>query len=192
MIKIKANDTTYMLPTAGGELTLGEYLKVEEWAQEDSKGIADLVSALSGLPIDDAVSMADKWHSYFDFNSIVSAIQALPSLVPSMRIDVGGKKIKIKGFWAMKLGQRILLRDLKEPHKNLARVLAICISPQVYGKKWAGNLDLLEKEVEQLPAKVAIPLAYFFLSNGMSTSGNGRWFNLLLTLILSRHRGTGL
>jgi len=191
MIKLKANSTTYILPTKGEELSMGNFLALQEWAKAGNHGSAELVSALSGLPVDDALQVAGKWERYFDFESIVSSLESYPSLDAPKLFEVSGQKVKRRNFGQLKAGQRILLQELKDIDKSLARIVAICIAPDVYKDNWASNVSLLEEEVKQMDASVAVPLAYFFLGSGMITRSSGVMYLFRLILTLSRQKIEG-
>jgi len=191
MIKIKANNQTYILPTKGSELSMGNFLALQEWARAGSHGSADLVSALSGLPIADALQLAGRWERHFDFESIVSSLESYPSLDAPKLFEVSGQEVKRKNFGQLKAGQRILLKEIGDIDKSLARIVAICIAPDVYKDNWASNIDLLEEEVKQMDASVAVPLAYFFLGSGMITRSNGVMYLFRLILTLSRQKIEG-
>ena len=192
MIKLKANSTTYILPTKGAELSMGNFLALQEWAKAGNHGSAELVSALSGLPVDDALQVAGKWERYFDFESIVSSLESYPSLDAPKLFEVSGQEVKRRNFGQLKAGQRILLQELKDIDKSLARIVAICIAPQVYKDDWASNISLLEEEIKQMDASIAVPLAYFFLGSGMTMRSSGVMYLFRLMLISSWQRVTGI
>lgn len=192
MIKLKANSTTYILPTKGSELSMGNFLALQEWAKAGTHGSAELVSALSGLPVDDALQVAGKWERHFDFESIVLSLESYPSLDAPKLFEVSGQEVKRRNFGQLKAGQRILLQELKDIDKSLARIVTICIAPDVYKDNWASNIDLLEEEVKQMDASVSVPLAYFFLGSGIITKSNGVISLFRLILTLSWHQVTGI
>ena len=141
MIKLRKDSKVYQLPTTSEELTLGNFMALSEWTKGD-QSTAGIVSALSGIDLDDALSIAGKWEKHMEWDSIVGTLKSYPTLEAPTKFNVGGKELKRKPFGSMLTGQRIALLDLAKANDMqdcLDSALSICLAPQVYGTQWANR-----------------------------------------------------
>ena len=189
MIKLTINNKPYYIPTKGNELSMVQYNALRLWALNEDAQEYDLVSALSGMDVDDAIESASIWNGRLDIESMADLFKHVDD-AHAKEVTVNGEVLKPKAMELLKVSQRLLLKQIFDKvaggealEEHLPRVLAIGFGEQMYGKGWAGNVSLSTSIFEQQPAYIFLPVAYFFLRSACLTKKDGT----LSSSLLMRH-----
>ena len=198
MIKLKINSTSFTIPTTASEISLKQFIALRAWALNTDSEEYDLVSAFTGMDIDDAIDSAHIWQGRIDIADMVKLFSIEQS---DKAIEVAGVTLKPVKFELLKVSQRMLMQpiytalaDGKELEQYLPRILAIGYGKQLHGKAWASNLSLSEQLFEEASAMDVLPSAYFFLHSSLILKKDGRLssFRLMkfgLMQVANRWRG---
>lgn len=186
MIKLTINNKPYFIPTKGNELSMLQYNALRLWALNDGAQEYDLVSALSGMDVDDAIESASIWANRLDIESMADLFKHIDD-AHAKEVTVNGEVLTPKAMALLKVSQRLLLKQVFDKvaegealEEHLPRILAIGFGEQMYGKGWAGNVSLSTAIFEQQPAYIFLPVAYFFLRSACLMKKDGTLSSSLL------------
>ena len=151
MIKLNHNGKKHFIPSNCDELTLGEYIALQNLNKTGEWDVERIISALSGIPyeavkgaiIDDVELDIIMGH----ISTLIKDIGLLPSLNSSGLIEVSGKAVKPKAWKLQTVAARInyyqkIHVEGVSMDEYLIDMLALVVAPELYGmdRDWETSL----------------------------------------------------
>ncbi len=162
MKEYRSKDITLSLPSGAHEFTLGMYVSLNK-AERTTAGI---ISALSGVPIDDIGAMPAPIAEAIMAGIGAWLPNALADCATPPKIDrLFGRKLRSMG--EITLAQRAHFLSLQVPDMPNDRLviegLATFVGHDLYGSNWLTNIETIKHEVANLPAREALG-AFFYVN----------------------------